>query len=69
MVQLTKRICRCRFCGHEMRVASLSYELNPYCGRCLRERMEKAASETRMLSWAPCGDVLRPTLLDLKRLQ
>jgi len=34
-----ERILRCRFCRREMNCSPLTYEQNPFCTVCLRERV------------------------------
>lgn len=35
----------CRYCKSEMDTSDAAYAENPFCAKCLPERMEKAAEE------------------------
>lgn len=45
---------RCRYCSREMQVSSQSFVENPYCRRCLKERVQKEAGSGGG-TWLPAG--------------
>ena len=58
--KLVERVKRCRYCHREMKVSALSYLENPFCKFCLRERIEKAATERGPIEWVSDGHYMRP---------
>jgi hypothetical protein len=47
---IRERIRRCKHCRTAMGASALSYDENPYCVNCLRERV-RAATPAGTLSW------------------
>ncbi len=66
---MLERIQRCRFCGREVPTSALSFEENPYCSECLFERLAQGFAADKYVSWAVCGDYLRPIDLSRQKLQ
>jgi hypothetical protein len=69
-VVFTEHLHRCQFCGREMRrVSALSYAQNPYCSKCLEERVQRTSAKTRLKSWKRSGDYFEAVTLDPRRPQ
>lgn len=62
---MLERVRRCHFCQREMNVPALSYEQNPFCSKCLPERMEEVQKQAALVSWIVSGEYLEP--IDLSR--
>lgn len=60
-----ERVKRCNFCGREFAASALGFEENPYCTRCLPERIAKSAEGAGLVSWIKVGEYLNP--VDLSR--
>ena len=41
--EILEQVRRCRYCRREMAVSATAYAENPFCNRCLPERVERAA--------------------------
>jgi hypothetical protein len=52
-----------------MAVPALSFEENPYCTECLKERIINAAKGTEFMAWKSCGDYLVLTNLAQQKPQ
>jgi hypothetical protein len=49
---------RCRYCRREMAVSAIAYAENPFCNRCLPERVGLAA-DTK-IQWRLVGEYFEP---------
>lgn len=59
--QVFELIRRCKYCGSDMTdsVSAMGYMENPFCTGCLKERIEKTASERGPGHWERCGDYIQ----------
>lgn len=58
MLELIKR---CRYCRREMNVSAREHTENPFCGRCLKERLRRAAAAIGPVRWEQDGHYLVAT--------
>jgi hypothetical protein len=58
--EILERVLRCRYCSREMAVSAGAYEENPFCDRCLPERIKRSAVER--VRWRVVGDYFEPIL-------
>jgi hypothetical protein len=52
---ILEKVQRCLHCLREMNVSGLSYRENPYCGKCLKERIAAAAQQLGSFAWNRTG--------------
>ena len=59
MNEFLEVIRRCKHCVREMNVSSREYDENPYCQKCLPERLEKSITAAGPMQWEGDGEYLR----------
>ena len=64
-----ERIRKCLFCGGEVQSTALGYAENPYCTKCLPERIERSLKAAGPTSWVTVGDYLVPAKIVQRRPQ
>lgn len=58
----------CHYCKRPMNVSDGSYEENPFCTACYRERVELAVAQDPVVGWREENDYLVPVRQsDIKR--
>jgi hypothetical protein len=58
MIEMVEVVRRCPYCGRENLVSPREYDENPFCQRCLSERLEKASITAGPMRWeGDCGYV------------
>lgn len=58
---IAERIKRCRHCGREMSGTHLAYAENPFCEKCLDDRIKAAAIPNAANRWIRRGAFVRLT--------
>lgn len=58
--EILERVFRCRYCSREMAVSVGAYEENPFCDRCLSERIRRGSGQR--VEWRIVGDYFEPIL-------
>ena len=56
--EIWEKVQRCRYCRREMLVSATAYAENPFCNRCLPERMRLAADSE--IQWRLIGEYFEP---------
>jgi molybdenum cofactor biosynthesis enzyme MoaA len=56
--EILERVQRCRHCGREMNVDSISFLENPFCSSCLIVRMGLDRTVVGELRWRAVGDYM-----------
>lgn len=59
-------IRRCQYCRREMKVSDRSYAENPFCNRCLNERISISKAQSGATGWKLVGGYLKPILAQQK---
>ncbi len=64
-----ERVKKCGFCSAEMEVSALAFAENPFCSRCLSERVNARRAQNTAVSWTLQGDYLVSTDLSQQKRQ
>jgi hypothetical protein len=56
--EVLERVRRCRYCKREMSVSAAAYAENPFCNRCLPERVKLVGDPG--IEWRLVGDYFKP---------
>jgi hypothetical protein len=61
VIPARERVHRCVYCGRELRRDVFARRENPWCERCLTQRLAAGAAEHgAVLEWVEDGGYLRP---------
>lgn len=55
---MLEKIKRCKFCNEEMKVGFSSWVENPFCNKCLNQRIEEAKKKLGPFDWRRNGEYL-----------
>jgi hypothetical protein len=61
-----RRIWRCPYCGRALNRESTARLENPFCERCLADRLETGARTLGPVTWGEDGEYLVPSRVDQK---
>jgi hypothetical protein len=56
---MLERVQRCQYCNREMPVGALAYAENPFCEKCLPERIKAAEIPNARSRWVRRGRFMR----------
>lgn len=57
-LEIREQVQRCRYCRREMAVSAAAYAENPFCNRCLPQRVGLVAD--KKIEWRLVGEYFEP---------